>query len=130
MNEQEYMERVAGLFDKIKAEAATEDEVVLLERYRDAEFDLLVEFRLGADFPTNRLEALRAIHRLSLRGAEASKAQFLSGELTREQFVEKMQAATRKMVDAYKSVLTSDEVTALLGSDEGGPELALEMDAL
>lgn len=130
MNEQEYMERVSGLFDKVKAEAATEDEAALQERYRDAEFDLPIEYKLGAGVPAKRLETLRAIHRQSLQDAEASKAKFLTRELSREQFVDQMQTVTQKMVDAYKSVLTEDELTALLGAEEGGPGLALEMDAL
>ena len=86
MSEQRYMERVAGLFEKIKAEAATEEESVLFERYRDAEFDLTVEYRLGADFPQDRWEALRKIHRRTQNSTEAIKAKYFSGELSKKEF--------------------------------------------
>jgi len=36
MNEQEYMERVSGLFEKVRAESAvTENEAILFDRYRE-----------------------------------------------------------------------------------------------
>jgi len=130
MTEREYMERVAGLFEKVKAEAATEDETVLLERYREAEFDLTVDYRLGVDFPQERREALRKIQRQSRDHTEAIKAEFLFGKLTNEEFAARMQAATAAMIEACRSVLTPAELEALVGSEEGDLHLPLSPDAL
>jgi hypothetical protein len=131
MSEEEYMERVSGLFEKVLAEsAATESEAILLERYRDAEFDLNVEYRLGPDFPVERRKALRAAYQRVQERAEELKKKYLSGNLKEKEFVDLMQAATAGMAEAYGSVLTPEEMTAFFGHGEGAYKLPFLSDEL
>ena len=126
MDEQEYFDRISNLFEKVKAEAGTDSELELQDRYRDAEFDLLVEFKLGKDFPADRKEKLRVIHLQSLQGAEAAKTRFLSGEVSREGFVAEMQLITQAMTEAYGAVLSPEEVDTFLGGESGFGGLAID----
>jgi len=131
MNEQEYMERVSGLFEKVRAESAvTENEAILFDRYRDAEFDLTVEYRLGPDFPAERREALRAVHRQVQEQSEELRKKYLSGNLQKQEFVVLMQAATAEMAKAYASVLTPEEMTAFFGHGEGAYKLPFSSEEL
>ena len=130
MSEQEYLDRLSGLFEKVKAEIHTEDESILSDRYRDAEFDLTVEYRLGADFSRERWERLRKIHQQSHNNTETIKAKYLSGNLSKKDFAAQMHLANERMVDAFKKVLTPAEFRAFFGPEDGDFQLALSPDAL
>lgn len=131
MTEQEYLERLSGLFEKIRAEAApTDDETILFERYQDAEFTLTIDYRLGADFPPERRAALRAVHQRTQERTEELKKQFLASELSNQQFAAAMQAAVEVMAKDYGTVLTAEEMTAFFGGGENAFRLALTPEAL
>lgn len=130
MNKEEYMDRIAGLFEKIKAETGTKDQAVLLERYRDAEFDLLVEYKLGADFSQKRWGTLRHMHRQWRKGVDEIKKQFQSGKLSKEEFASQMQSSLDEMVNSFGSALTPEELSKLCGAKEGEAGLALDLDSI
>lgn len=129
MNEKEYMERISGLYEKIRAEsAANEEEAILFERYHDAEFDLTVEYRLGQDFPAERREALRAIHQQVQNQTEELRKKYASGDLREREFLDLMQASTTDMAEKYATVLTQEEMTAFFGHGEGAYKLPFSSD--
>lgn len=124
MNEKEYMERVSGLYERIRAgSAVNEEEGVLLKRYRDAEFELTVEYRLGPDFPAERLEALRAIHQQMQDQTEELKKKYASGDLQKQEFLGLMQASMAELAEKCAAVLTQEEMTAFFGHGEGAYQL-------
>ncbi len=131
MNEKEYMKRVSSLFEKIRGESAlNETEEILFKRYRDAEFDLMVEYRLGSDFTRNRLEALRSVYQQVQNQTEDLRKKYLSGKLQKQEFAELMQASTTEMVEKYATVLTQAEIAAFFGSREGADKLPFSSDKL
>jgi len=130
MNKEEYTARIAGLFEKVKAETDTNDESVLLERYRDAEFDLTVEYRLGADFSPYRWRTLRQMHRQSQSSTEEIKEKRQSGELSKKEFTDQMQLSLDEMIRNFRSILTAEEHSNLFGSEEGSLGLAIDLDSL
>ncbi|MHC1743642.1 MAG: hypothetical protein AB9873_11505 [Syntrophobacteraceae bacterium] len=124
MSEQEYAERLSGLLERVKAGSAPgESDAVLFERYRDAEFDLTVEYRLGPDFPDARREPLRVILKRVREQTEGLKQEYLAGRLTGQEFAERMQAATDSMAEACGSVLTPEEMRDYFGQEEGALKL-------
>lgn len=124
MSEREYMDRVSRLMEKVRAEsAATENKASLFEKYRDAEFDLTVEYRLGPDFPVERREALRAADRRVQRQLEERRKEYASGRLSQQELQARMQAMADEMARAYASVLTPEEMTAFFGRDKGADKL-------
>lgn len=129
MNEKEYMKRVSSLFEKIRAEsAANEEEETLFKRYRDAEFDLTVEYRLGPDFPTERREALRAVYQQVQNHTEELRKKYLSGDLQKQEFVDLMQSSTADTVKKYATVLTQEEIAAFFGHGKGAYKLPFPSD--
>lgn len=129
MNEKEYMERISRLYENIRAEStANEDEETLFKRYRDAEFDLTVEYRLGPDFPAERREALRAIYQQVHIQTEELRKKYMSGDLQKQEFVSRMQALTAEMVEKFAGVLTQEEMTAYFGHGEGAYNIPFSPD--
>jgi hypothetical protein len=129
MSEKEYIERVSNLFEKIQAEsAANEKEEVLFKRYRDAEFDLMVEYRLGPNFPAERREALRSVHQQIQNQTEELRKKYLSGDLQKQEFFDLMQASTAEMAKKYATVFTQEEMTAFFGHGEGAYKLPFSSD--
>jgi hypothetical protein len=131
MTEQEYVERLSQLLERIRREAApTDDEAVLFERYRDAEFDLTVDHRLGLDFPRDRRAQLGAVHHRTRERTEALKQRLLAGDLSREEFAAAMQAAVEAMEKDYREVLTPAEMSAFFGGNEDAFRLAITPETL
>lgn len=131
MSEHEYAERMSGLFEKVKAKSTQgESDLALFERYRDAEFDLTVEYRLGVDFPAARREALRAIIKRARGESELLKQEYLGGRLSASEFAERMEAATAALTQACGSVLSPEELKAYFGAEEGALELPMMPGAL
>lgn len=129
MSEKEYLERISKLYEKIRSESpANENEETLLKRYRDAEFDLTVEYRLGPDFPVERREALRAIHQHIHNQMEELKKKYLSGNLQKQEFVDLMQALTAEMAEKFASVLTQEEMIAFFGQGENAFNIPFSSD--
>jgi len=118
MTEQEYLENLSCLSEKIQSETAAANPVDAFERYQAAEFDLTIDYRLGIDFPKERRIMLVAIQQKSLQAAEELKAQFTAGTVSKESFVESVQTITQTMVKEYSSILSVDEMTAFFGGDE------------
>lgn len=116
MTEQEYLERLSGLYEKIRADTPAGDLTEIFERYRDAEFELTVDYRLGIGFPEERRAALRAIGKKIQQDTEELKARFAAHALSGESFAEAMQALTQNMAEQYSTVLSPDEMIAFLGS--------------
>lgn len=119
MSEKEYLERISSLYEKIRSEfAVNEDEETLLKRYRDAEFDLTIEYRLGPDFPIERREALRAVHQHVYNQLEELRKRYISGNLQKQEFVDLMRALTVEMAEKFASLLSQEEMAAFFGQGE------------
>lgn len=118
MTESEYLERLSGLYEKTRVDTPSGDALEIFERYRDAEFDLNIDYRLGVDFPDDRRAALRAIWKKALQDTEELKTRYAAHALSGESFAEAMQALTKNMADQYSALLSPDEMSAFLG---GGP---------
>ena len=116
MTESEYLGRLSGLYEKTRADTPSGDPQQIFERYRAAEFELSIDYRLGVDFPDDRRAALRAIWQKALQGTEELKAQFAAHALSGESFIEEMQKLTQTMADQYSAVLSPDETKAFIGS--------------
>lgn len=130
MTEQEYLERLSKLFEKIQGETTSDEMMDVFKRYKAAEFDLTIDYRLGTDFPQERRLVLFAIQEKSLQDAEELKAQFTTGTLSSGSFVESMQIMTQNMVKKYSSVLSVDEMAAFLDGDENTLRLPIMPEAL
>ncbi len=130
ITEQEYLERLSGLYEKIQARTPSGDLTEIFERYRDAEFDLTVDYQLGTEFPNERRKVLRTIHLKVLQDAEELKTRFTANTLTRESFTKDMQTLTQNMAQQYSSVLSPDEMAAFLGNDEKTLSLPIMPEAL
>ena len=127
ITEREYVDRLANLFvgSSEQNQLPTDDETALFERYQDAEFDLTVDYRLGADFSPESRAVLRAANRNARERIELLKEEFLAGKLSKREFADTAQHVVEAMAKDYGAVLTLDEMTAFVGS--GGNALRLPL---
>ncbi|WP_139296732.1 hypothetical protein [Halodesulfovibrio marinisediminis] len=119
MSEEEYNKRIAELLDKIQStSSANEDNDQLFQRYRRAEFDLMVEYRLGADFSRDKWEKLRAVHDQLMEKVEKLRRAHAEGKLNQRQLLSKIQDFSFEMKKQYSKFLTEEEVMLLLGKEQ------------
>jgi len=119
MTDEEYSKCMAELLDKIQATSTSyEDDTLLLKRYRQAEFDLMIEYRLGSDFPTEKREKLQIIHEQLLKKTEELRNAYAEGKLNHEQLLSGIQDLSHNIKEQYSQVLTEEEVALLLGKEQ------------
>ena len=131
MTEEEYQKRMAGLLDEIQKDSAEiVDDAEVFEKYRQAEFDLMIEYRLGADFSKEKWEQLRTIHDQMQQKMEVVRGQHAEGKLSQQQLLSQIQALSSQLQASYKKVLTEKEFVQLLGKGEQDVPFLDEADML
>ncbi len=108
------------MFEKVKFESSkNENEEALLKKYRDAEFDLTVEYQLGSDFSPERWKVLRVVYEHVQNSTIKLKEQYLSGDLQKSEFLDLMKITISEMTKRFAEILTPDEMIVFLGQESG-----------
>lgn len=116
MTDEEYNERLAQLFERIRASGASnESEAELVARYQSAEFDLVIDYRLGEAFPRDRRPALVRVFRELRRRTDPLRQRLEARELTLSSFFEAVHDATESARAEFGKVLSAEEMTSLYG---------------
>ena len=130
------MRRVAQVQDDVMREARPSgspsgSEKELDERVMRAELDLMIDHRLGVDFPPDRREAMWEIRRRIERNRLKLVSRYLLGRLRRKGFARSLQGMAAVMAEEYAKVLSEEDLRAFLGLQPGQrPVLPLDEDQI
>ncbi|MDH3892696.1 MAG: hypothetical protein OEV49_16665 [candidate division Zixibacteria bacterium] len=124
LTEDEYDRKLSEIHQELASDASR----VRPEDFAAREFDLLVDHKLGVDFPEEKRVSLREasmrIHEHQLRLTK----RFRDGEFSPQEFaVEIGRAIPAMMAKEYSEILSPDELEQLLGIVDGqAPEMPID----
>ena len=125
LTEEEYSKRLAGLFQGIDYAASGG---VDQEQIAAKEFDLLIDFKLGIDFPKDKRVALGDARKRAREHHELLARRFQTGELSAEELaLEIKQKIPAMMAVEFSKILPAEDVEKLLGIVDGQvPEIPVD----
>jgi hypothetical protein len=124
ITEAEYLEELGGLYDKVRREMpdASDQDIYII--YQEREFDLLIDFRLGDDFPDERRNALKKLQHQDVCRMEEFKSKLLSGDMSADGYAEAIQELVKQKMADLSALLDSNELKSLCG--DGLPGIPLD----
>lgn len=125
LTEEEYSKRLAGLFQGIDHAASGG---VDQEQIAANELNLLIDFKLGIDFPKDKRDALGDARKRVLEHHEFLARRFQAGELSAEQLaLEISQKIPAMMAEEFSKILPAEDIEKLLGIVNGQtPEIPID----
>ena len=124
MREEEYLARLEKLFGELRSEMPQASDQEIFETFRQREFDLTLDFRLGEEFPIERRQALKEIHNQIVIRMEELQSAMVVGRMTPADYTAAVQLLVKQMMEKYGAVLDSEEREAFLG--DGIPGIPLD----
>ena len=124
MSEKDYLERLGGLYATLKSEMPQASDEEIFSIYREREFDLTIDFRLGTDFPEERRRALKIYQRQVLRHMEELKSYLAAGKMAAIDYGQAIQRLVKQMKTELAELLNKKEMEALWG--QGFPGIPLD----
>jgi hypothetical protein len=124
MTEAEYLEQLGGLFEKLKLEMPQASDQDIYSIYQQREFDLMIDFRLGTDFPDERRQELKKLQHQLMCRMEELKSKLLSGEISADDYAVVIQELVKQKMTDLTVLLDTDEFEALCG--DGFPGIPLD----
>lgn len=120
MTEQEYMDRLENL-QAIVADEMTGGEPgdTLSSRYAALEFDLVIDYRLGRNFPRERRRMLHAIRESFDSEKNMLVRQLGTGRVDDDIFRQRLQVLVDAMAARYAEVLMPQEYREFIGPATG-----------
>lgn len=128
LSEAEYLERLGGLVEKLRSEMPQASDQEIFSLYREREFDLLIDFRLGADFPKERRQALKKIQQQVLCRMDELMASVSSGKMATHDYAAAIQQLVKEMAAEWSVLLNREEMEAL--GAHGFPGIPLDPDLI
>jgi len=117
MSEKDYLEQLGELFEKLRIEMPHASDQDIFERYREHEFDLMIDFRLGGDFPDERRQTLKKIHSRTMSKMDELKRSISLGKMTAHDYAEAVQQLVKQMAEDFGALLDQEEMEALCGNE-------------
>jgi hypothetical protein len=124
MSEKDYLERLGGLFAKLKSEMPQASDEEIFSIYRERELELTIDFRLGTDFPEELRQALKILQRQVLRRMEELKSSLASGKMAANDYGQAIQRLVAQMGTKLAELLSKEEMEAFCG--QGFPGIPLD----
>lgn len=112
---------IRGCVSKLHPQAS---EQAVFEAFRQREFDLTLDFRLGEDFPIERRQALKEIHNQIVIRMEELQSAMVAGRMTPADYAAAVQLIVKQMKEKFGAVLDTEEMEAFLG--DGIPGMPLD----
>lgn len=117
LTEAEYSKRLAELFQGIDYTVSGE---VVQEQIAANEFNLLIDFKLGVDFPKDKRDALGEARNRVLKHHELLAGRFQAGELSAEELaLQIQQKIPAMMAEEFSKILPAEDLEKLLGLVDG-----------
>jgi hypothetical protein len=127
ISEQEFERKMMELVRRTPPLPSPEED----ERFRRAEFDLLVDHRLGVEFPADRREQLWAVHQRANNRRIGMVFRRLLSALVPGRDAADMRALVDRTAPLYATVLSQGELERFLGVPAGQrPALPVDEDPL
>lgn len=124
MSEQDYLEQIGALYATLKRERPHASDQEIFTLYREREFDLTIDFRLGADFSAERRQALNAIRQRGLQHLEQLTSALAAGRLTPDDYARSLQRLVGEVKAEWAKLLAPHEMESLCGN--GLPGIPLD----
>ena len=115
----EYDRKVADLFRNAAQETSTAKEKEIERRLEADEFNLLLDYKLGLDFPEYKRQALFAAKMRANGKRLKLVAEFLKQSLVKRQFADGMQIMLDQICAEFSTILSPEEMDALLDLKDG-----------
>jgi hypothetical protein len=97
------------------------------DQLAEGEYQLMIDRKLGKDFPQDKREVMLAIYRVMCHERDTLMAQFLSGSLTPEAYSEQLHALLQGATRQYERILGPSQLEAFTGAAPGeAPALPIE----
>lgn len=128
LSEAEYLERLGGLVEKLRSEMPQASDQEIFSLYREREFDLLIDFRLGADFPKERRQELKEVQQQVMHRMEVLASAVFSGKMTNHDYAAAIQQLVHEMAAEWSALLDPQELEAL--GAHGIPGIPLDPDLI
>jgi hypothetical protein len=123
LSQREYEQRIAELYSGTPPVPSREED----ESLRRRELDLTIDYRLGADFPAARREALWHIQQRVEKKRLRLTLHWLSSLLSRLWLYKRANRVAKYIVDEYGKVLNKEELRAYFGAEESdSPALPID----
>ena len=87
----------------------------------DAEFQLMIDYKLGRDFPRGKRETMLRAHRAMCSQRDCLAIQFLSGSLSQEAYFNELRTIVRAATEQFAAILSPDEFEAFIAVKPGEP---------
>ena len=117
MSEEVYLEKLGALFEKLKAETPNASEEDIFITYREREFDLMINFRLGEDFPEERRQDLKKLHNRLTGEMNELRLKVSSREISADNYADNVQQLVKKMADDFRALLNEEEMKDLFDGE-------------
>jgi len=114
----EYDGKIAELYQSLAGNAATGSSDIEAE-IETGEFNLLIDHKLGIDFPADKRAALLDAKRRIGRNRLKLVAAYLGASLRKRGFANAMQVLLEQMCAEFAKILTEEELIALLDRKPG-----------
>jgi len=124
ITEAEYLEQLGGLIEKLKLEMPQASDQVIYSIYREREFDLMIDYRLGDDFPDVRRQMLKKLQSQLMCRMEELKSKLLAGEMSAIDYAEVIQELVKLKMTDLAVLLDTEEFEAFCG--DGFPGIPLD----
>lgn len=115
MREDEYLARLEKMFGELRSEMPQASDQEIFEAFREREFNLTLDFRLGEDFPIERRQALKEIHKQILIRMEELQSAMMAGGMTPADYASALQLLVKQMKEKLGAVLDTEEMEAFWG---------------
>jgi len=117
MSEKDYLEQLGRLFERLRTEMPHASDQDIFELYREREFDLMIDFRLGNNFPDERRQTLKKLHSQTMCKMDELKRLISSGEIAANDYAEAVQQLVKQMAEDFGALLDQEEMEALCGNE-------------
>lgn len=124
MREEDYLARLEKFFGELRSEMPQASDQEIFEAFREREFNLTLDFRLGEDFPIERRQALKEIQSQILIRMEELQSAMMMGRMAPADYAAAVQLLVKQILEKYGALLDSEEMEAFLG--DGIPGIPLD----
>ena len=111
-----YAGAIGDMYDRTEKERPEGDtDQALDDRRQDLEFLISIDYRLGKDFPPERLRLMLVAHRTMREEMRRSSGGFLNGIFSGRKHAKRVQILIEKLMTVFQSILTTAEYEAFTG---------------
>lgn len=131
LSSDEYQQAVADLYRRAAESQAAAGGGDVEQAIKDAEFNLVIDYRLGRNFPAERRQALLEAKRAAEKQRLRLVGRFIRKSIRDREFASGMQVWLEQLADAFSQILSPEELDAFMELKPGEkPVFPIEADKL